>query len=268
MDQVTPDYGTVLGRLATSLPRLATCLQQAEGQRAKQAGGYATGSRFRGLEELLGYLNELLKAFANERTLLPLAVLVERSRSDLHTAIEATLSGYVAVAADAMRDVMEIENLLLDFAVDQNNIGEWLRADPRTLRRKYSAAAVRDRLHAAREGRYASTAESTDYRAHSAALHVTPHRDPVALRGFSSEAGWAGDAGFWEIFEHMRRLRVAVERLTSTIAPDSPAHQIAVRELADVDDAWRRTQEMQAMYIALLNVVARSEGEADTPTAE
>ncbi len=57
-----------------------------------------------------------------------LAFLVTRSAADFETATEATLSGYLSVAVDAMRDVMEIENLLLDFAVSPAHIDEWLAA--------------------------------------------------------------------------------------------------------------------------------------------
>lgn len=73
------------------------------------------GARFQGLDELL-------QAFTANPTLHRIARLIHRSRADLETATEAILSGYVAVVADAMRDVMEIENLLLDFAV---NPGCW-----------------------------------------------------------------------------------------------------------------------------------------------
>lgn len=219
------------------------------------------GARFKGLDELLRHLDKLLQAFIADPKLGRIAFLIHRSRADLETAIEATLSGYVAVAADAMRDVMEVENLLLDFAVNPVHIDEWLTADRKTLLGKFGPARVRDRLHAVGEGRYAATAESVDYRAHSAALHVNPHQDLVASRGFSTEQGWAGDAGFWEIFEHTRRLRRAIQRLTGVLRPGSAADQIAGQELTDVQDAWQRTQELQASYIALLETIAKTQTE-------
>jgi hypothetical protein len=221
------------------------------------------GARFKGLDELLRHLDELLQAFTADPTLCRIAYLIHRSRADLETATEATLSGYVAVAADAMRDVMEIENLLLDFAVNPAHIDEWLTANRKTLLGKFAPARVRDRLHAAGEGRYAATAESVDYRAHSAALHVGPHRDLVAARGFATEQGWASDAGFWEIFEHTRRLRRAIKGLTGVLTPGSAVDEIAGQELTDVQDAWRRTQEMQAIYIALLKEVAKTQTEEE-----
>lgn len=172
--------------------------------------------------------------------------------ADFETAIENALSGYLAVAMDAMRDVMEIENLLLDFAVDPRHIDRWLAADARTLRTTYSAAEVRNRLHVAQAGAYASSAEAPDYRAHSQSLHVRPGRHPIAERGFSADSGWNGDAAYWEIFEHHRRIRIAIGQLTATLSSGSKADQCANRPLLAVESAWRRTQEMQTMYVAIL----------------
>lgn len=52
------------------------------------------------------HLDELLQAFIADPTLRRIAFLIHRSRADLETAMEATLSGYIAVAADAMRDIL------------------------------------------------------------------------------------------------------------------------------------------------------------------
>lgn len=263
MTSADSSYETELAELARSLPRLAAALQRAEQQRARRTASLISGARFKGLDELPRHLDELLQAFIADPMLSRIAFLIHRSRADLETATEATLSGYVAVAVDAMRDVMEIENLLLDFAVNPDHIDEWLTADRNTLLGKFGPARVRDRLHAAGEGRYAATAESVDYRAHSAALHVNPHRDLVAARGFATEQGWAGDAGFWEIFEHTRRLRRAIQRLAGVLTPGSAVDQIASQELTDVQDAWRRTQEMQTVYLALLEATVKTQAEAD-----
>jgi hypothetical protein len=261
MTSADSSYGTTLGELSVVLPNLAATLERAEKHRARNMASLVGGARFKGVDELLRHLGELHQAFADDSVLQRLAFLIHRSHADLETATEATLSGYVAVAADAMRDVMEIENLLLDFAVNPAHIDEWLTADRRTLLNKFGSAKIRDRLRAAAEGRYAATAESIDYRAHSAALHVGPHRSPVAERGFSTDQGWGGDAGFWEIFQHMRRLRRAIQRLTGVLAPGSAVDQLASQTLADVEDAWRRTQEMQAIYVALLEAIAKSQTE-------
>ncbi|MGH3871976.1 MAG: hypothetical protein ACRDSR_10765 [Pseudonocardiaceae bacterium] len=261
MTSASSSYDATLAELATRLPHLAAALRRAEQQRARCTTSLMGGARFKGLDQLLHHLDELLHAFTADPTLCRIAFLIHRSRADLETATEATLSGYVAVAADAMRDIMEIENLLLDFAVNPAHIDEWLTADRKTLLGKFGPARVRDRLHTAGEGRYSTTAESLDYRAHSAALHVGPHRHPILARGFATDDGWGNDAGFWEIFQHTRRLHRAIQRLTGALTPGSAVDEIALQELTDVQDAWRRTQEMQGIYVALLKATAKTQTE-------
>jgi len=258
MTLIDPSYEAVLAQLAGERPRLATALRQAQQQRGRQAAALLPGARFKGLDELPRHLDDLTRAFEADSLLDRLSFLIARSTADFETALEATLSGYLAVATDAMRDVMEIENLMLDFAVVPEHIDEWLTADERTLRNKFSPASVRKRLHASGEGRYAATAESLDYRAHSAALHVSPRQHPIAATGFSADRGWNGDAGLWEIFEHARRLRLSIRRLTSALHPDSSLNQLANQDLHDLQDAWQRTQEMQTTYLSLLQASAET----------
>jgi hypothetical protein len=260
MTSTDPSYAAVLTEIGIERPRLGTALLQAEQQRTRTAAALMSGARFRGLDELLRHLDDLGRAFSADPACSKVAFLVTRCAADFETAIEATLSGYLAVAADAMRDVMEIENLLLDFAIHHDLIDEWLAADQKALKGKgkFSASSVRTRLHAAGEGRYATTAQSLDYQAHSAALHVGPHQHPVAAKGFSAEQGWEGDAGFWEIFQHARRLLAAIRRLTGAIQPESPLDVLANQDLPDVWDAWKRTQEMQTVYLVSLQASARA----------
>lgn len=253
-DQPLPDNArSRLDDLERQLPRLGATLRRADRLRAQRVAELAAGARFRGLNELLEHLDDIVEQFQCDQSLRRLAFLVERSVGDFEIAIESALSGYLSVAADAMRDVMEVENLLLDFAVDPSRIDEWLAADGRALRTKYRPAAVRDRLHRAGEGAYASSAEAPDYRAHSEALHVRPGRHPVAPRGFSADAGWNGDAAYWEIFEHHRRLRLAIGRLSSSVSPGSSADHYAHSPLTHVEDARKRTREMQTLYVELLS---------------
>jgi len=258
---VTPiDSGLnqAFARLTVEHPRLGAALRQGEQQRIHTVAALMSGARFKGLDELLRNLDELGRAFTADPECSKLAFLINRCVADFETAIEATLSGYLSVAIDAMRDVMEIENLFLDFAIHHDHVDQWLAADQKTLKNKFSAASVRSRLHAAGEGRYATTAQSLDYQAHSAALHVSPHRHPVAAKGFSIEQGWAGDAGFWEIFGHAGRLQTAIRRFVGAICPASPVDDVANHESPDVQDAWKRTQEMQDIYLAVLQASAKT----------
>ena len=82
------------------------------------------GVRLKGYEELIGHLEDLERVFEKSRRLRSISFLVGRARGDFHTALEAALSGFHAVAFDAMRDVMEIEFLFREFYYEPNHIEE------------------------------------------------------------------------------------------------------------------------------------------------
>lgn len=267
MSSADSSYGTKLVELGRSVPRLAAALQQAERHRTERVAALVGGARFRGLDELLRHLDELFHAFNADPIFRRISFLIDRSRADVETAIESILSGYLAVAADVMRDVMEIQNLLLDFAVNPAHIDEWLTAeDGRTGLGKFRAARVRNRLHAAGEEPYATTSESPYYRSHSEAMHVNPRQEH--RRGFSTKHYlWHGDEGFWDLFEHTGPLKHAIQRLTGALAPGSAADQLVSQHLSDVEEAWQRTQDMKAIHLALLEAIAKTQAE-DEETAD
>lgn len=251
MNSNEQSYESVLAQLDEKQPRLASALSQAEQYRIKHAAALLTGARFKGLDQLLRYLDDVAKAFKADEKFASIAFLVARGTAEIETAVEATLSGYVAVASDAMRGVMEIEHLLLCFSIEPKDIQKWLTCDEKERLGRLSPAAMRKTLHASRVPPYTENAESVDYKAHSQALHVNPFEFPLGRKGIRKEEGFADDAGFWEIFEHGRRLHLALRRLTSTLAPTSEAHRQAMRKLDDVEDAWERTRQMQGVYLAL-----------------
>lgn len=257
-------YESALALLADEQPRLASALQQAEKQRARHTAVLMNGARFKGLEELLSHLDDVTEAFGENVRLRRIAFLVSRSIADFETAVEATLSGYLAVAADAMRDVMEIENLFLDFSIEPENVEEWLTCDDKTRRRKFQPSVVRKRLNAAGIPPFSTTAESVDYRAHSLALHVNPYQFPVARKGITAGMGMFGmasDSGFWEIFEHARRLRLALRRLVGALQTDAAIQRLADQDLNAFEDACQRTQEMQHMFMAFIDASMKVQSE-------
>lgn len=141
------NYEQLLGQLAALRPRTAAALQEAHQRRQRHLRDLLAGARLAAVEELLDYLDAVAIAWKADPALTKLALLPARLVSDFETAVEASLSGYLAVAGDAMRDVMEVENLLWDFSLDATLAQQWLAADSKTLRRQFSADAVRKRLH-------------------------------------------------------------------------------------------------------------------------
>lgn len=243
-------YKQLLVQLAALRPRTAAALGDAERRRQGHLHTLLRGARLAAVEELLLHLDALAESWRADVFLAPLAFLPARLAADFETAVEATLSGYLAIAADAMRDVMEIENLLWDFSSEPTLVNQWLTADDKTLRNRFSADAVRKRLHKAGVGRYQASAEAGDYRAHSATLHVTPaaaSTTPLHAKGRVPEHSYEDDAGFWEIFHHARRLGPALAQTRDALADRPDA--VPRTELPAVEDAWRRTQEMQTAYL-------------------
>ena len=256
-------YEQLLVQLGKLRPRTAAALGDAQRRRQEQVQALLGGARLVAVEELLSHLDALTTSWKSDTALNALAFLPARLADDFETAVEATLSGYLAVAIDAMRDVMEIENLLWDFSTDPTLVQQWLTADPTTLRKQFSADAVRKRLHKAGVGRYQTSAEAGDYRAHSAALHVTPtsRRSALTAKGRVPEHSFEGDAGFWEIIHHARRLSFALTRASATLAHQPRA--VPSSALPGLEDAWQRTQEMQTVYLDLLRRAGQDHAGAD-----
>lgn len=252
-DDDHPSYSAHLNALAESRPAVAARLMEAERHRTERLRTYLPGKRLAGLEQLYNYLRLLTAAYEEHDELSSLAFLVQRASRDFETALEATLSAYQGVAADAMRDVMEIEYLLLDFSINAEHASEWLSCDRRFRLRKYSPAKLRERLIAAGIQPFSSEGwEPIDYRAHSESLHVTPHVPLVGARGIEPRPNsFFADAGFIEMFEHARRFIRAAELLRHQRSGE-PEDFPQLAPLDDFFDAKARTSEMLVMGVAML----------------
>lgn len=153
-----------------------------------------------------------------------------------------------------MRDVMEIEYLLLDFVVHPDHIVRWLEGDRRTRLREFQPDTIRTRLREAGLPPYSDEDwEPLDYRAHNEALHVTPQVPLLSARGIEAdpEGSMLSDAGFIEMFRHGWQLLRALEMLL--IARNlQPARSEPLVPLDDFLDARDRTGEMQVIIIAMI----------------
>jgi hypothetical protein len=248
------DYSVALQRLADTRPRLARALQQAERLRTDRLRLYLPGKRLAGLEQLLRYLDALSKAYVSSGDLAKLVFLLQRVASDFETALEATLSGYQGVAADAMRDVMETEYLLLDFATHPDHADEWLSSDRDARLRKFAPSKLRKRLIDAGIPPFSDDGwEPVDYRAHSESLHVSPQIPLVGARGIEPhpDGSMLSDAGFIEMFEHGWRFIQAAELLRFVHAGE-PADLLQLAPLDEFFDSRDRTREMLVIVVATL----------------
>lgn len=250
-------YEESLEALSQSRPTVSRALIAAQERRAERLAMLLDGARLRGLEQLNEYLHAAEHAYRHVPAIANLAFLVARVRADFETALEATISGYQGVASDSMRDVMEIETLLLDFAVHPDNADEWLQNDPAVRRQKYHPVKVRTRLQEAGIEPFANDDyEPVDYQAHSEALHVSPV-PTVTGRGREPPADAAlpflSDLGFIEMFEHGNRILIAIERLrVESLRRAGQTDHAPLTARDDFDDAYGRTREMLVIIMAFI----------------
>lgn len=248
-----PSYGSSLSRLAKDHQRLALALAAAEIRRASLISRLASDTRIKGIDELLTKLDEISTAFERDSRLAKLSFLIVRVTADFETALEATISSYLSVAFDAMRDVLEVQYLLFDFGRDKQLIDEWLQADDRTLRDKFGPVHVRRRLKDGGIGDFGENAQSADYKGHSRMLHLRPPNWSVLpSKGRARPDLFSDDMGFWEIFEHAHGVWRALDFLVSKIAPDSEANRILAAEPRGISSAWQQTNRSQTLFTGII----------------
>jgi hypothetical protein len=256
------DYTELLKELSRTHPHIAAVLMRAQNSRSEMLRQYLSGARLRGLEELLPYLDVAKEAFDRHTRLAKLSFLLSRARDDFEVAIEATLSGARGVVADHMRDVMEIQFLLRDFKDDPERAEDWLAANDKERYDRFRPAILRQRYAKTLGKQPEDVSEATDYKAHSRAVHVGPRQELFGGKGFAkNEVPFAEDMCFWEMFEHGRRLIWAIDQLKRLLAPRLTSLPSLRNGLKAFRDGWQRTQEMQAMFFAILEASKEERGE-------
>lgn len=197
-----------------------------------------------GFDQVLLQCSQLNAYFDGTKQLKLIAFLVRRAQADIEIAIEALLVGRQALVSDAMRDVMEIEMLLRDFAARPSSIADWVSADERTLRNRFSPKEIRRRLaNDLYPGKGFDLPEADEYAVHSSVLHPSPHgnahqekqRDATMHDGrVLFESG--------EVLEHAIRLFVACDALIDAMGPTSAGRPPTHRDLdllTRARDEWR-----------------------------
>lgn len=257
-------FAPLVRSLSKTHPRTAKQLATAQSNRETRLIRLSRGARLAGYEELVAHFIELEDAFRRQKRLAKIAFLIRRVRGEFVCALDAALSGFHSVAHDAMRGVMEAEFLLREFQHSPDAIEEWLTCSEKERHERFRPALLRQR-HAKRLGKQPQdVAEAADYRAHSRVLHVSPFANPFGGPGLDgSHLPWADDSCFWEMFEHGRRLLVAAHQLRREIAPRQ-RNLRGIDDLKKFRDAWERTQEMQAIFLALIEA-SRSTTERSDP---
>jgi len=252
MNDKSLSYDNLLDEFAKEHPRTAAHLSLASSQRCANLHRYLQGVRLGGFEQLLEHLDVVHKVYSASETLQKVAFLVKRSVGDFVTALDAAMSGNHNVAHDAMRDVMEIEFLLRDFSLDVSRINVWLTANNDNLYKRFRPAVLRQRFATHLGVQVNELSEATDYKGHSMFLHVGPRQNPFGMPGIAEQIDlFAVDSCFWEIFEHARRLLIAIDTLGQRVEAGIMATHNP-EKLDKLGNAWERTQEMQQIWQQLI----------------
>ena len=193
--------------------------------------------------EIVGHSEELKLHFGEHAELTGLVFLIERFGADVEVAVEALLAGRHGVLANTMRDVMEMEWLLRDFARDPSGIRKWLLSDDQLPRDYFRPHKVRDRLASDLfPGKRVELPDAQEYAFHSKSLHVTPG-SPQDWDNVLAKESDARALLFYsyEIIEHARRFFSSIYMLIRALGQDRS--RLLDRELPASLDTWKRAME-------------------------
>jgi hypothetical protein len=163
--------------------------------------------RLQGLENFLTFMATTRAWLQSHDDLKTITILLGWIEADFYTAIDATLRGFHSVAFDAMRDEMEIEILLSEFAANPSQIERWLTCSHDERKNLFGHGGLRKRKAARLGIEVEDLPDRNDYLGHSLFLHVNPVQNPFGGRGIAKVAVEHGaDACFWDIYLHARNL--------------------------------------------------------------
>jgi hypothetical protein len=141
------------------------------------------------IDSLLKYLISVSRSLTEASGTRDLAFLSDRIADDVRISLEGLMSGHLQVASDAMRDIMETELLIRDFALDPSQIEKWRNASEDVLRKSFRPVHLRQRQAAALGVDIKDVPGATDYSAHSELLHV---RQPLLYPRTPESGAMAG----------------------------------------------------------------------------
>jgi hypothetical protein len=209
------DYSGWIKDYANRLPRTLEVLLSAEIGRRRRLRRYVQRRHLETLEALLTLLAEVQSLYEESPLLRSIYFLVRRVSEDYQVALEALLSGLLSVVSDLMRDVLETEMLIQDFALLPTQIEAWKRADDRTRLKRFAPAVLRQRRARSLGVDPAHLPGTEDYQAHSQLLHVNPQSlERGIYRAYSVDAVLRSLHDMWF---HAKRVVTAYHQLALAV---------------------------------------------------
>jgi hypothetical protein len=161
-----PPYYAALQEISKSYPLVTEALMRSDRHRPRRLQQFIDAVDLQAMERLLEFLMSASHLLAGDKQMNDLAFLPIRIGDDVRMSLEGLLSGYLQIASDAMRDAIETELLIRDFALNPAQISIWRNADEALLRRSFKPFDLRDRQAKALGINVRDLPDSTDYSAH------------------------------------------------------------------------------------------------------
>jgi hypothetical protein len=165
-------YHAALKALADSYPLATEALMRADRHRLRRLQQFVDPVDLEAVNSLFGYLISVSRSLGETRENHDLIFLPDRVMGDVRIALEGLMSGYLQTVSDAMRDIIETELLIRDFALDATQINKWRNTSKDMLWKNFQPSLLRKRQAAALGVNARDVPGATDYSAHSELLHV------------------------------------------------------------------------------------------------
>ena len=240
-------YHAALKKSAEQFPLVTDALMRADRHRLRRWQQFIDPVDLQALELLLDFLMYASRTFEGSSETAEIAFLPARMADDARMSLESLLSGYLQLASDAMRDVLETELLVRDFVLDTAQIRRWCRADEDVLRKKFRPVHSRQRLANALGVDVKDVPGATDYEMHSKLLHVRPPLLPALSPVSGHEATHVLNAISDIMFHGASSVRAVTDLLNATghEIHDPEATLAALNDASeDLDAALGATEAM------------------------
>lgn len=212
-----------------------------------------------GVHEFLCWLQDATDRFGRHPVLRDLDCLLSRIRADYECSIVALFNGGFSLVWDLMRDVMEVDYLLRDFAYAPQHVADWLQCDEGRRINFYGPAALRERYAAMLGVAVADLLDRHQYRAHSQMLHVQPG-EAFLSRGIAKSETPIGIAFvLHDMFVHAGELLSTLKVLGQAVRPSCPLleEQISQSAFSSGAEAVGRMYRNELMLLDVAAEIAR-----------
>jgi hypothetical protein len=240
-------YHAILQESAERYPRTTEDLMRADRHRPRRWQQFIDPVDLQAIELLLDFLASASRTLQGWDGTRGIAFLSARVADDVRMSLESLLSGHLQLASDAMRDVLETELLVRDFALDTAQIARWLSADDTVIRNNFRPVHCRRRQARALGVNINDVPGATDYRAHSQILHVTETFLPALSPAAGHQAIHVLDAIYEIMFHGRSSVRAIADLLNATghnVANVGTTLTALNDALADLDRAHSATEAM------------------------